>query len=129
MSAHFDKGLQKFTEGSINLSTDTIKVRMGRSSAYTQSQAHEFASSLPAAIVTDITLGSKVVSLGTLDAADGVFLSFPAGAALDRLWIYKDTGAAATSPLICEITGFTVTPNGGDITVQWQNGTPFIFKV
>jgi hypothetical protein len=34
--------------------------------------------------------------------------------------LYKDTGVAATSPLIAYIdtaTGLPVTPNGGDITV------------
>jgi hypothetical protein len=46
--------------------------------------------------------------------------------------IYKDTGTAATSPLIAYIdtaTGLPVTPNGGDITVTWDNGSNKIFKL
>lgn len=129
MSAFFDKGLQHFTLGDLNLSSGTIKVRLGRSSAYTQSQTDEFLTALPATIVTDVTLGSKTVTLGTLAAANGVFTAVPSGAAVDRLWIYNDTGTAATSQLIAEITGFSVTPNGGDITIQWQGTTPFIFKI
>lgn len=129
MSAHWNSFLELLTTAGINLSTDMIKVRIGRSSAYTFSQVDEFASALPAAIVTDVTLGSKVLVDGTLDAADAVFASVPAGAALDRLWIFKDTGVSTTSPLIAEITGFSVTPNGGDITIQWQATSPFIFKV
>lgn len=133
MSAHYNLGLEKFTSGTINLGTgsggDTIKVRLVRTSAYTFSQAHEFASSLPAAIVTDVTLGTKALSGGTFDAADAVFLAVPGGAAIDALVIYKDTGVASTSPLIAYIDGFSVTPNGGDITIQWQSTTPFIFKI
>lgn len=128
-SAHYDLGLQKFTQAGINLSSDTIKVRLVRTSAYTFSQAHEFATSLPLAIVTDVTLGSKALTGGTFDAADAVFVAVPAGAAIDALVIYKDTGIAATSPLIAYIDGFSVTPNGGDITIQWQGTTPFIFKI
>ena len=128
-SAHYDEGLEKFTQGSINLSSDTIVARLVRTSAYTFSQTHDFADDLPAAIVTDVTLGSKVLSGGTFDAADAVFSSVPAGAAIDALVIFKDTGSAATSPLIAYIDGFSVTPNGGDITIQWQATSPFIFKI
>ena len=128
-SAHWDKGLQKYTEGSINLSSNTIKVRLGRTSAYTFSQAHEFASSLPAAIETDVTLGSKVLSGGTFDAADAVFSAFDAGAALDFVAVFKFVTADADSPLLAYLDGFSVTPNGGDITLQWAASTPFIFKV
>jgi len=133
-SAHYNLGLQKFLGGSINVTTDTIKVRLVRTSAYTFSQSHEFASSLPAAIVTDVTLGSKSTNgagsdPGCFDAADATFTAVPSGAAIDALVIYKDTGASATSPLIAYIDGFSVTPNGGDITIQWANANPFIFKL
>jgi hypothetical protein len=46
--------------------------------------------------------------------------------------IYKDTGVSGTSPLIAYIdtgTNFPVTPNGGDITVQWSSGASRIFKL
>jgi hypothetical protein len=133
-SAHYNLTLKLFLEGSINMTTDTIKVRLVRTSAYTFSQAHDYANDLPAAIVTDVTLGSKSTNgggsdPGCFDAADAVFASVPSGAAIDALVIYKDTGTASTSPVIAYIDGFSVTPNGGDITVQWQNTNPFIFKI
>lgn len=132
-SAHYDLGLHKFTSGGINLGTgsggDVIRVRLVRSSAYTFSQAHEFMSSAPAAIATDVTLGSKALSGGTFDAADAVFTAVPAGAAIDALIIFKFVTNDAASPVIAYIDGFSVTPNGGDITIQWQGTTPFIFKV
>jgi len=46
--------------------------------------------------------------------------------------IYKDTGVDGTSPLIAyvdTITGFPLATNGGDITVQWDNGTYKIFSL
>jgi hypothetical protein len=133
-SAHYNLGLGKYLAQTVNLGTgsggDTIKVRLVRVSAYTFNQSHEFASSLPAAIVTDVTLGTKALAGdGTFDAADAVFSSVPGGAAIDALVIYKDTGSAATSPLLAYIDGFSVTPNGGDITIQWQATSPFIFKI
>lgn len=133
-SAHYNLGLQDFLEADIDMLVDTIKVRLVRTSAYTFSQSHQFASSLPSAIVTDVTLGTKTSDgagsdPGCFNAADAVFSAVGAGAAIDALVIYKDTGAAGTSPLIAYIDGFSVTPNGGDITVQWANSSPFIFKL
>jgi hypothetical protein len=133
-SAHYNITLASYLTAGLNLSSDTIKVRLVRSSGYTFSQSHDFINDVTAAIVTDATLGSKTIATtssdgGTLDAADCVFTAVPSGAAIDALVIYKDTGNVATSPLLCYIDGFTVTPNGGDITVQWQNTNPFIFKI
>ena len=134
-SAHYNLALQEYIKASMgDMTANTVKVRLSRSSAYTFSQAHQFASSLAAAIVTDVAIGSKTANgqgsdPGSMDGADCVFTAVPAGAAIDSLIIYKDTGSAATSNLLCYIDGFSVTPNGGDITVQWQNTAPFIFKI
>lgn len=133
-SAHVNFALNAYLAQSVNLATDTIKVRLNRTSAHSFSQTEQFLSSLAAAIGTDVTLGSKVLAStsadgGTFDAADAVFTAVAAGAAIDSLYIYKDTGVATTSPLLCYIDGFSVTPNGGDITIQWQNTNPFIFKI
>ena len=46
--------------------------------------------------------------------------------------IYQDSGVEATSRLIANIdaaTGLPVTPNGTDITVQWDSGANRIFKL
>lgn len=133
-SAHYNLGLQKYLAGSIATLSDTIRVRLVRTSAYTFSQTHEFASSLPAAIVTDVTLGSKSTNgggsdPGCFDAADAVFSAVPAGAAINALVIFKFVTNDADSPLIAYIDGFSVTPNGGDITIQWAASNPFIFKL
>jgi hypothetical protein len=136
-SQHYNLALQEFWKGTIGDVTaggTTIKVRLMRVSAYTIAQAHQFLTSLPAAIVTDVTLGTKTANgqgadPGCLDAADATFTAVPSGAAIDCLAVFKDTGTPATSPLLFYIDGFTVTPNGGDITIQWQNTNPFIAKL
>lgn len=93
----------------------------------------EFLSDIPsgARITTSGNLASKTATLGVADAADVVFSSV-SGASCEALVIYKDTGAAGTSPLIAYIdtaTGLPVTPNGGDITCVWDNGSNKIFKL
>lgn len=134
-SSHYNLALQEFWKGTIgDVTTLTIKCRLMRVSAYTFSQSHQFASSLPAALVTDVTLGSKTANgagsdPGCFDAADATFVSVPAGAAIDCLAVFKDTGTPASSNILFYIDGFTVTPNGGDITIQWQNTNPFIAKL
>lgn len=137
-SAHYNLALQEFWKGTIGDVTaggTTIKVRLMRTSAYTFAQAHQFLASLPAAIVTDVTLGTKVANggggadPGCFDAGDATFTAVPSGAAIDCLGVFKDTGTAGTSPLLFYIDGFSVTPNGGDITIQWQNSVPWIAKL
>jgi hypothetical protein len=136
-SQHYNLALQEHWKGTLGDLTSagiTVKVRLMRTSAYAISQAHQFASSLPAAIVTDVTLGGKTANgagtdPGCFDAADATFLAVPTGAAIDCCAVFKDTGAPATSPLLFYLDGFTVTPNGGDITLQWANSAPFIAKL
>ena len=64
---------------------------------------------------------------------DDVVFSTVAGATVEGILVYFDSGVAATSTLICyfdtAVSGLPVTPNGGDITVQWAAATPYIFKL
>lgn len=116
--------------GQIDLDTNTIKVSIGRTSAYTVDLAnHQFKSSMTTVQDASAALSSVTLTGGLFDAADATFTAVAAGAALDFLGIWKDTGSSATSPLVCYFDGFSVTPNGGDITAQWDNGTNRIFKL
>ncbi len=73
---------------------------------------------------TDQTLASKVIGKDTtgdfayLDAADPTFTAVPAGPAIEGIVHYKDTGVATTSKMI-NYLDVSVTPNGGNITVQY----------
>lgn len=111
---------------SIDIDTDTIKARLVNITAdYTYSAAHQYLSSVTAySGTTDQTLSNKTVTSGTFDnTADLTFSSVAISGSktVGAVVIYKDTGSAATSPLICYLEFATArTPNGGDITVAFN---------
>ena len=117
----YDYCRQRFLEAQINWMTDTIKVILVSTSAYTpQTAVHQYLADIPvsARIAGPVTLTAKATSGGAADAADCTFTSV-SGATINAIVIYKDTGTEATSPLIAYIdtaTGLPITPNGGDIT-------------
>lgn len=133
-NALYDKGRQRFLEGSFNWLTDTIKCVMVDTAAYTVNLAvHEFLSDVAgsARITTPATLAGKASTGGAADASDVTFAAV-SGPSIEAIVIYKDTGTEATSPLIAYIdtaTGLPITPNGGDIIITWDNGTNKIFKL
>lgn len=130
----YDKGREGFLDGSIDWDTDNIKAVLVDTGAYTVDLAtHDFLDDIAvgARIATSANLGTKTVTAGVADAAD-VTLTAVTGATVEAIVIYKDTGVAATSRLITYIdtgTGLPVTPNGGDLTIQWDNGANKIFKL
>ena len=78
------------------------------------------------------TLGSKtagVVAVGVFDAADTVFTTL-SGDASESLILFEDSGSEATSDLLAywdTATGLPLTPNGADVTVQWNASGIFRF--
>ena len=130
----FDFARQRFLEAQINWMTDTIKVILVSTSAYTpQTAVHQYLSDISgsARIAGPVTLTAKATTGGAADAADATFTSV-SGATINAIVIYKDTGTEATSPLLAYIdtaTGLPLTPNGGDVIITWDNGTNRIFKV
>lgn len=133
MSAFYGKGLEKFLNGDIDWTNDDIKVSAVDTGVYTvNTTTHEFRSDLSGVIATSGNLASKTATLGVADAAD-VVLSGVTGDSIEAIVIWKDTGSNATSPLIAYIdsasSGLPVTPNGGTITIAWDNGANKIFKL
>ena len=130
----YDSARQGFLEAQINWLTDTIKVLLVDSGAYTPNvSTHHFLADIQVSsrIAGPVTLTSKTTTGGAADAADVTFTSV-SGASIEMIVIYKDTGTEATSPLLAMIdtaTGLPITPNGGDIIVTWDNGVNKIFKV
>lgn len=130
----YDKGREKFLRGEISWNNDTIKAVLVDTAAYTPNPAtNEFLDSIPVGdrIATSVALTGKTTTAGVADAADAVWPSVT-GDPSEALVLIKDTGSAATSPLIAFIdtaTGLPVTPNGGDISVTWDNGSNKIFKL
>lgn len=130
----YDAARQRFLEAQINWLTDTMKVILVDTGAYTpQTAVHAYLSDISssARIAGPVTLTSKTTTGGAADAADVTFTSVT-GASIEAIVIYSDTGTESTSPLIAYIdtaTGLPITPNGGDIIVTWDNGVNKIFKV
>ena len=131
-NSRYKLGWEKFLTGSIDVTSATIKCLLVKSAYTPNFTTHEFISDLGANILSRVTLSSKTATLGTFDAADATFTAVAGGDQGTYLVIAKDTGSDATSPLIGAIdtgSGLPITTNGGDITVQWSNGTDKIFTL
>jgi phage tail sheath gpL-like len=124
-------GRQSFLDGDIDWTANNIKVVLV-DTTYVFSTAHDFLADVAADVVaTSANLTGKTATNGTADADDVLFTAV-SGAQVGFLVIYQDTGNAATSRLIAYIdtaTGLPVTPNGGDITITWDNGANRIFTL
>lgn len=133
-------GREGFLLGEIDWDTATIKISAVR--GYTFSSSHKFVSDATGAgatLVATATLGSKTGTNGTADAADATFTAVAAGAAITSLLIYQASAvtggadvASSAQRLIGYIdtaTGLPVTPNGGDVVVQFDNGSNKIFTL
>jgi hypothetical protein len=139
-NALYDFGRQGFLDGSINWSTDSIKVMLVNTTSYAVNLGtHQFVSDVAGAAIVQrsAALASKTVNSpvgGVADAADITF-SAVTDSTVGALIIYKDTGTDATSRLIAYLDtvqgggALSVTPNGGDITIQWDSGANRIFKL
>lgn len=133
-NALYDKGREKFLRGELSWHNDTIKAILVDAADYTVNLAtHEFLSDIPsgARVSTSAAFASKTTTAGVADA-DNITLSAVTGDPSEIVVLIKDTGSAATSPLIAYLdsaTGLPVTPNGGDITITWDNGSNKIFKL
>lgn len=133
-NALYDKGRQGFLDGSIDWDTDDIRLILIDAADYTVDLAtHDNLDDVaaPSRVATSGALASKTVTDGVADAAD-VTLSAVSGDPSEAIILYKHTGTESTSRLIAYIdtaTGLPVTPNGGDIIIQFDNGANKIFKL
>lgn len=127
----YDKGVEKFASAQVNWGTgsggDTIKVVGVDTASYTFSQSHEFLSDIAvgARIVTSPAFTGKTLTAGTLDA-DDIPTMGPGTGSVKALVVYKDTGSAATSPLLFyvdSVTGIPITLSSSSASVTWNNGS------
>lgn len=91
---------------------------------YTYNSAHQFFSSLSGIVGTDQEILTKTQVNGTFDGTDLTYTAV-SGNSVEALVLYrKNAGANTTWPLIAyidtSVTGLPVTPNGGNITIQWN---------
>ena len=140
-NALFDAGREGFLDGSIDWDTAVIKIALVR--GYTFSAAHKFVSDITTASgvlhVTSAALASKTVTGGVADAADVTFTAVASNAANHSVLIFQSsavTGGADVAATAQRVIGwvdtgtnFPIVPNGGDVTVSWDNGVNKIFKL
>ena len=144
-NAIYSKGREGFAGGAVDWDTDDIRAILVRTVAgggaggnpvYSVNIAtDEFLSTIPNNAycrAATVALGSRTLTDGILDAADGVWTSVATGDAIQAIVVYKHTGVEGTSRLLLYIdtaTGLPVTPNGANVTSQWDNGTNKICKL
>lgn len=130
----YDKGREGFLDGSIDWDTNDIRVILIDAADYTVNlSTHDNLDDIPAGarVATSGALTTKTVTAGVADADNVTFVAVT-GDVSEAIVIYKHTGTESTSRLVAYIdtaTGLPVTPNGGDITVAWDNGANKIFKL
>jgi len=111
-------------QGTYNLSSATVPTDLIDTGTYTYDTAHNFYDDVTGSVSTSAGLASKTFTNGTFDAAD-ITHSAVTGNSVEAIIIWVDTaGASSTDPLVIyidtSITGAPVTPNGGDIVIQWN---------
>lgn len=138
-NAWYTNGLKHFGLGDIVWKAaggSNIKATLVDLADYTFVATHEYmnTNTVPAACKTKVSSNMTLVDAatgGVLDANDVTF-SAVTGDVSEAIIIWKDGGDGGTTAagtndlLICFIdtvtSGLPVTPNGGDITVQWATG-------
>jgi hypothetical protein len=76
-------------------------------------------------------IASPTHAAGVADAADTTVNSVT-GDPFEKILCYQHTGTESTSDMVFALdtaTGLPCTPNGGNITVAWDNGANKIFKL
>lgn len=130
----FGKGREGFLGGDIDWDADIIKVVAINKGSYTAGiDTHQFLADIPAGarVAVSDALTSKTKVLGVAGAANVVF-SEVTGSDIQAIALFQDTGNEATSRLILfndESTELPITPNGGDINLNWDTGVNKIFKL
>lgn len=133
-SGLFDSGRNDFARGATLWKASagsTIKAALIDSGVTVPNLAsHTTMASLRTAVVgTDGAMTLIDPAAGVVDANDVVF-SAVTGAHVEGVVIYREDSAADASRFLIAWEEFTaVTPNGGDITIQWDSGANKIFKL
>lgn len=141
-NALYDIGRAGFLAGDIDWDGQNIKLGLIDNADYTVNLAtHDFFNDVAAdltpsggadaLVAISGNFAGKTTTAGVADA-DDITLSTVTGDVSESIVIFRDSGAVATSNLIAyedTATGLPVTPNGGDITVQFDSGANRIFKL
>jgi hypothetical protein len=135
--AVYNKGKRGLLDGTINLTSDTIKVILV-SSSYTFDADHDFADDVAASEIAVTgytggfggsgrkTLASKAFATdntgdaASFDAADLVWTTLAAGVTLGGAVLVKEVTNDAASPIIAFLDPANIATNGGDVTLAFN---------
>ncbi len=128
----YDFGREGFLGSDIDWDADNIVGVLVDTADYTlQIGTDQHLDDIPAVarVATSGALAGKSITAGVADSDDSTFSSV-SGDECELLVLYQDTGDEATSRLVAAIdtaTNLPVTPDGGDVEVEWDNGPNRIF--
>lgn len=130
----YEKGRAAILRGEIDWEDDTIKVAL-LSSSYTRASSDEFLSDLAGVLASATLTNCAVLDDGIADADDVAVSGVGVGQIVERVVVYKDTGSAATSPLIAymdendDTTAIYREGDGGAITLMFSNSATRVFRL
>ncbi len=130
----YDGAREAFLDGSLSFTGDTMKTILVDTALYTVNLAtDEFLDdvALGSRISISSALTGKTATDGVADADNAPFTAV-SGATVEGIIMFHDTGVEATSRLVAwwdTATGLPLTPNGGNVTLAWDNGALKIFKL
>jgi hypothetical protein len=109
-----------FLDGALDLTSVDVKAYL-LDNTYTYSSAHDFVDDFATAVVaTSPALTGKTTTGGVFDSSDTTFTAV-SGNQVVALALAHDSGTPGTSRFIAfydtGLTGFPITPNGGDINL------------
>ena len=130
-NAIYPKWKEYLMSGGANtdLTTEVVGVALVDTGTYTYDAGHDFWNDVSAGAIALANLSSITVTDGTLDAANVTFTAV-SGATVEAIVFYvhgngTDTAQPVVAYIDTNVTGLPVTPNGGDITVNWDTNGIF----
>jgi len=133
-NALFDFGREGYLNGNLNWLSDDVRAILVDTGLYTVNLTTDQFLTIIAGAARISVSGSLTTKTATAGVADADDVSFTAvtGATVEAIVLYRHTGVDATSRLIAYIdtaTGLPFLPSGGNVAIQWDNGSNKIFKL
>jgi hypothetical protein len=132
-NALYNYARQSYLTATMDWLTIAAKAVLLDTTHYTFAATHQFYSSISgSAIVAGPVLITTPVAVDGAAGGDNITFSSVSGATVRAIGIFEDTGTPSTSRLIAYIdtaTGLPITPNGGDIILQWDTGVNLIYRI
>jgi hypothetical protein len=137
----YPKFKQLLAQGEVDLETDDLRAVLVDTADYTYDAAHDFLNDIPAGarVATSGTITGRAVTVDSgnavLDATDTT-VNAVSGDTVEAIVVFKHTGVEGTSALLWYLdrqtdgtTPIALTPNGGDVTIEWSNGASKVLRI